>query len=220
MKKRLIILAAGQGFKLDGFNKLLIKDPRTNEILLKRYKNLFNDYEITIVTGYKAIEIMSEDPNLNYVHNNQWRITGNSYSLSLALDERPCVVISSDFIFDKNMVEFIENAPENSVFVKHLENKGINTVRCKVKNSIVQSMYMGEQKDYYHPEAIGIFKISDPKILKEWKKNCSINKNVFAGINLPVENNKIFAVDKGDRFFHEINTHLDYLNLIKKIKER
>lgn len=214
---KLIVLAAGQAFKLDGFNKLLIKDPRSGERILDRYLKLFSDYEITIVIGYKAIEIMSEYPNLNYIYNDQWRITGNSYSLSLALDETPCVVISADLLFDEDMVKLIDESPENSAFVSHSENKGINTLRCKVKRNIVKSIYMGEEFNN-DCEATGIYKITYSKILRKWKNDCMVNRNVFAGSNISVDVDKIYAVDISDFFFHEINTPLDYLNLKAKIK--
>ncbi|MFQ5964182.1 MAG: NTP transferase domain-containing protein [Candidatus Scalinduaceae bacterium] len=215
---KLIVLAAGQGFKLDGFNKLLIKDPRTGERILDRYLRLFADYEVIVVVGFRAIEIMSEYPNLNYIYNDQWRITGNSYSLSLALDETPCVVISADLLFDEDTVKLIDESPENSVFVLHSENKGINTLRCKVKKNIVKSIYMGEEpnNDY---ETTGIYKITYSKILRKWKNDCSVNRNVFAGSNIPVDIDKLYAVDISSFFFHEINTPLDYLNLKAKIEE-
>jgi len=71
---RLIVLAAGQAFKLDNINKLLIRHPKTGETILQRYERLFKNYEVTVVTGFKAIAIMSSFPNLNYIHNDQWRI--------------------------------------------------------------------------------------------------------------------------------------------------
>lgn len=212
---RLIILAAGQGIKLDGFNKLLIRHPKTRETIIERYQKQFPNYEITVVTGYRAISIMSAYPGLNYIYNDQWRITGNSYSLALALDDKPCVVISADLVFDKDLVDLIEKSPKNSVIVYHSENKGLNTVRCKIKGAKVQSMYMGEQ-DHSDPETVGIFKISDPALLRAWKKNCCQNKNVFAGINLPCKD--ISAVEIKGHFFHEINSPLDYLNLIDKLR--
>ncbi len=215
---KLIVLAAGQGFKLDGFNKLLIKDPRTGERILDRYLRLFADYEVIVVVGFRAIEIMSEYPNLNYIYNDQWRITGNSYSLSLALDGTPCVVISADLLFDEDMVKLIDESPENSVLVFHSENKGINTLRCKVKKNIVRSIYMGEESNNDY-ETTGIYKITYSKILRKWKNDCSVNRNVFAGSNIPVDIDKLYAVDITDFFFHEINTPLDYLNLKAKIKE-
>lgn len=215
--KRLIILAAGQGFKVHGLNKLFIKDPKNQETLIEKYSRLFKDYEITVVLGHKALHVMQEYPHLNYVYNDQWRITGNSYSLSLALDDRPTIVTSSDLIFDEEMLNLIESSPDNSVFVFQSENKGYNTVRCKSEEGIIKDMFFGE--DFSNePETTGIFKISNPDILREWKKRCLNNKNVFAGINLPLENFEINIIDIKDIFFHEINTPLDYINLIEKTK--
>jgi choline kinase len=76
---------------------------------------------------------------------------------------------------------------------------------------------MGET--YEDPEAVGIFKITDSELLRQWKKNCLTNKNVFSGINLPLNIKTISAVDITNLFFHEINTPLDYLSLLKKIKQ-
>jgi len=115
------------------------------------------------------------------------------------------------------MLNLIESSPDNSVFVFQSENKGYNTVRCKSEEGIIKDMFFGE--DFSNePETTGIFKISNPDILREWKKRCLNNKNVFAGINLPLENFEINIIDIKDIFFHEINTPLDYINLIEKTK--
>ena len=213
---RLIILAAGQGFKLDGFNKLLLKDPKTGETILDRYLKLFKDYEITVVAGYKSVSLMNKYPHLNYILNQNWSTTASSYSLGLALDTQPCVIVFSDLFFDENMAKLVKNSPENCIFVSHAENKHINTVRCKLEKNIVKSIYRGDVYD--NPETMGIYKISCPEILREWKKRCLANKNLFVALNLPINIKKIFAIDKGSLFFHEVNTPLDYLNLIKKTK--
>jgi choline kinase len=216
-KFHLIILAAGQGFKLDGINKLLVRDPISRKTILQQYIDLFPQYEITVVTGFKAVAIMSLYPQMNYVYNPHWRITGNSYSLSLALDDRPTIVISSDLIFDESLASTINNAPENVVFVHQPENKAMNTVRCKSEGQLVKEMYIGEDHD--NSVSTGIFKISSPKILKEWKRSCNNNRNTFAGVNLPLTFQPIHTVDIGSLFFHEINTPLDYLNLIKRRRD-
>jgi choline kinase len=210
---RLIILAAGQGFKLDGFNKLLIRNPKTGKTILEHYLELFAGYRVTVVVGFRAIEVMSAYPQLDYVYNDDWRITGNSYSLALTLNEEPCVVISSDFIFDETLVSLIERSPEDCAFVLHSENKGLNTLRCKVENGIIASIYLGSEAGT-DPEAVGIFKICTPDQLRKWKRECLQNKNVFAGSNLPLDK-KVVAVDVTCVFLQEINTPLDYLKLIK-----
>ena len=78
-------------------------------------------------------------------------------------------------------------------------------------------MFFGEQYSN-EPETTGIYKISNPDLLRKWKKSCLNNQNVFAGINLPLGNYKINIVDIKNTFFHEINTPLDYINLIEKTK--
>lgn len=210
---RLIILAAGQGFKLDGFNKLLIRNPKSGRTILEHYLEMFSGWRITVVVGFRAIEVMSAYPELDYVYNDDWRITGNSYSLALALDDEPCVVISSDFIFDEQLLEQIKAAPENGAFVRHSENKGTNTLRCKIEDGRVVSIYLGFEAGT-DPEAIGIYKASDAGLLRKWKRECLQNRNVFAGSNLPLDS-QIAAVDVTSIPLHEINTPLDYLKLIK-----
>ena len=57
---RTIILAAGQGYKLGNFNKLLLKNPYSNETILDMYQDMFSETKITIVVGYQAINIMNK----------------------------------------------------------------------------------------------------------------------------------------------------------------
>ena len=45
------------------------------------------------------------------------------------------------------------------------------------------------------------------------------NKDKFVAQNLPVAKYNIFAIDKKDLFFHEINTHQDYISLMEKVKK-
>lgn len=212
---RLIILAAGQGFKLDGINKLFIKDPRTKETVIERYIRYFKKYKITVVVGYRATEIMCEYPELDYVYNDRWRTTGNSYGLGLALDDEPCIVVSSDLFFDEDMVKLIEDSPDNCVFVSNPENKELNTLRCKMKGKDIEEIYMGNGKNI-DPITLGIYKIKDKSLLREWKRENFANPHIFAGVNLPLKS--VCAVDKKNLLFFDINTHEDYLRFIKDVK--
>lgn len=214
---RLIILAAGQGYKLDNFNKILIKDPVTGKTLLERYLQLFSQYEITIVLGYKAIEVMNQFPSnlfpINYIYNHEWKTTKNSSSLALALDDKPCVIISGDLFFDEKMVELISKGTD-TIFVHKQQNKTTD-IRCKCdKNDRVTSIYWSKEYDNDY-ETLGIFKIMTPKILKEWKNNCIKNKDKFVAQNLPYTKFPFHIIDKKDIFFHEINTHQDYIRLME-----
>ena len=64
---RVIILAAGQAVQLDGYNKLLIKDPSTKKTILDMYLEAFQGHDVTIVLGYRAINVMHEYGDLNYI---------------------------------------------------------------------------------------------------------------------------------------------------------
>jgi choline kinase len=213
---RLVVLAAGQGFKLDGVNKILMRDPGTREPLLARYQRLFAGHQITVVGGFQAVRVMEEFPEVDYVYNDAWSITGNSYSLSLALDDRPAVVLSGDLFFDEALVGLIEAAPADAVLVQRSENKQAHSIRARVDGGRVEALYLGEPQRAEDVETLGIYKLSDPALLRGWKRACATNRSVFAGINLPLDGAPVAAVDRQAAFFHEVNTPLDYLALIQR----
>ena len=215
---RVIVLAAGQGFRLDGFHKLRIRDPRSGKPLLQHLRDLFVGCDMTVVLGFQAISVMNDFPDVDYVYNEHWSITGNSYSLSLALDDRPAVVVSGDLFFDTAMVQLIEGAPGDAVFVQRSENKQAHSVRCTADGDRVTDLYLGEPRKPTDTETIGIYKVSNPSLLRAWKRACAQNRSVFCGINLPIAEATVTAVDKGDLFLHEVNTHLDYLNLLTRAR--
>ena len=215
---RVIVLAAGQGFRLDGFHKLRIRDPRSGKPLLQHLRDLFAGHDMTVVLGYQAISVMNDFPDVDYVYNEHWSITGNSYSLSLALDDRPAVVVSGDLFFDADLVELIEGAPGDAVLVQRSENKQAHSVRCTSDGQRVTDLYLGEPRKPTDTETIGIYKASNPSLLRAWKRACAQNRSVFCGINLPIADTAVAAVDKGELFLHEVNTHLDYLNLLTRAR--
>ena len=93
---RTIILAAGQGYKLGNFNKLLLNNPKTKLTILETYLEIFSGTDVCIVVGYKAVNIINRYPHIKYIYNPDWHITKDSYSLGLALNDEPCYVIHSD----------------------------------------------------------------------------------------------------------------------------
>jgi len=213
---RVIILAAGQGFKLDGFNKLLIKHPETGKRIIDTYIEAFQGKDITVVTGYRAINIMHNYPELNYVHNSDWAVTNNSYSLALALDDTPCYVLSDDLIIKPELIKMLDDAPEDCVLTEIRDNRTLTAVNCVVNNDgSINNIYQGTLREQTDPEAIGIYKISDFEILRSWKRNCVEHGNLFAGQNLPLNVDKeIYSCDIGNQSLFEINTPLDYIRLI------
>ena len=169
---RIIILAAGQGFKLDGCNKILLKDPKTNKMIIDQYVEYFKGFEITIVVGYKAIEIIQVYPKLNYVYNEEWNISNNSYSLGLALDDKPCIVLSADLFFDEILFNRIIESYPNCILTENRENRELNSLNCSINDDRkIVDMYQGARHSSQDVEAIGIYKISDIDLLRSWKKN-------------------------------------------------
>ena len=212
---KLIILAAGDSFELNGFNKLLLKNPLTRETILDQYIRFFKPTSIKIVLGYKAIDIMNEFPNFDYIINENWQTTGSAYSLYLALNKEPCYVISSDLFFSKSLPEKVLNKFDNHICTVKSESKRLTSLNTKVSNNLVNEVYRGRSnKDDF--ELVNFFKIINPDILNLWKKNCKNNPEAYVGELLPYSEFEIsnISVDKSDLF--EINTHLDFINYLNK----
>jgi choline kinase len=220
MLHRLIVLAAGEGLQLDGFNKALIRHPRSGERVIEQYARLFSGHEITVVVGYRAIEIMHRYPALRYVYNSNWRLTGNAYSLGLALDDRPCIVLSADLFMDEALVERLRAAPGNAVLAADRGNRTKNALNLVLRaDGSVEAVYQGAVQSDSHPEAPGVFKVQSASLLRRWKQRCLEHSNLFALQNLPLDgerDERVFAVQLGAARLDEVNTPLDYLNLMER----
>jgi len=214
---RVIILAAGQGFQLDGFNTLLIKHPKTGLRIIEQYLEIFDYKQITVVVGYRAINIMHQYPKLHYVYSSKWSVTNNSYSLGLSLNDEPCFVVSSDLFMDKEIFTMLDEAEPDCVLTENSEDRIQTSLNCSLEGRRITEMYQGEVRSQQDPEARGVHKITDRTLLRIWKKNCFRHINLFAEQNLPLnEEVPIYSVDIGPYSLDNINTPLDYIKLINK----
>jgi len=214
---RTIILGAGQGFYLDGYIKLLIKHPVSGERIIDQYLRIFSEMDVTVVVGYKAIEVIHLYPQLDFVYNPDWKVTNNAYSLGLALNDEPCFVISGDLFVDHELVNLIKKAEPNCILTGNRENRELNSLNCAISGDrVIHEIYQGPRRNNNDPEAIGVYKISNRDLLQNWRKNCIRHGNLFAGQNLRFDLSPVFSVDKGNYRLDEVNTVLDYLNIIKK----
>lgn len=214
---RLIVLNAGDSFKLDGFNKLLLKNPETNNTIIEEYEEKYKIKDIDIVVGFNAIPLMNKFPKYNYIYNSKWQITSNSYSLALALSYEPTIVTSSDFFISDKLIKEM-NKFENCVVIKDHDNKNLSALNVNIKNNKIIRIYKGKSLGL-DLELLGIFKISDENILKQWKKNCLLNPEKYVGENLPfLEKINIIKVSNED--VYEINELQDFINFlsIKRVK--
>ena len=215
---RAIILAAGESMLLDGFPKLLVKNPLTNKTILDHYLEIFKDMEITVVVGYKAMEVINQYPKLNYVYNPHWATTNNSGSLSLALNNESCVVVSDDIFIKQDLINKIINHEGDVVLTAVNESRSSTSLNCSIDGDRISELYTGPIKKVTDPEAMGVYKISSDLVLKKWGKNCMRYPNLLIGENLPSKEADIFSYDLGNNYFYEINTIHDYLRFIDEDK--
>ena len=215
---RVIILAAGQAVQLDGYNKLLIKDPLTKKTILDMYLDAFKGHDITVVLGYRAINVMHEYSDLDYVYNSDWAISNSSHSLSLALNEEPCFVISGDLFIEPDIISAVDKAGPNIIATIKRDSRTLNALNVSHDSKgVVKEIYQGKLKNVSDPEAIGIYKISSKSILKTWRSNCLEHRNLFVGQNLNLNSDDpITHLDVSKFRLQEVNTPMDYLRIISE----
>lgn len=216
---KVIILAAGRGNQADGMNKALIRHPSSGRTILDHAIEAFAGKRVVVVVGFRAMQIMETHPEVDYVINHEWSITNNAMSLGLALDEEPTYVVSGDIFFEKSLIYRLDQLGPNLVLTENRENRALSAIHCVLRaDGSVVSTYQGPVQDIANPEAIGLFKISDGETLRQWKRLCVKHGNLFVGQVLPCNEVPIYAVDKADAAFDEINSPNDYLRLIKRTR--
>jgi choline kinase len=212
-----IILAAGRGQQADGMAKVLIRHPITGRSILDHAKDAFAGKRIIVVVGFRAIQIMESFPDLDYIINQEWSLTNNAMSLGLALNEEPTYVVSGDIFFNRDLVEYMDAAGPDLVLTDNRQNRTLTAVHCALReDDTVGETYQGPIRSPSHPEAIGMFKISDPGTLQQWKRRCVAHANLFVGQTLPCDGGSIAALPRRTFTFDEVNTPADYLRLIER----
>ena len=216
-----IILAAGRGHQVDGMAKVLIRHPRTGKSILEHAVEAFSGKRIVVVVGYRAIHVMESAPHLNYVVNHDWALTSNAMSLGLALEDEPTYVVSGDIFFGRELVDHLDGLGPNLALTEARENRALSAVHCILRDDqSVAETYQGPIRSIAHPEAVGLFKISDPDLLRRWKRVCTAHGNLFVGQTLPCDGAPISSTAVGDFEFSEINTPVDYLRFLERCRVR
>lgn len=213
---RTIVLAAGKSLQLDGASKALIRHPTTGRTVLDYVVDAFRDTEITVVVGYRAIQIMQAYPELRYVHNPDWALTNNAMSLGLALDDRSTYVVSGDIFVGRELVERLDQAPADLALTSPREKRALSAIHCVVERGVVRETYQGPVRSMDHPESVGLFKVSSVELLREWRLRALRRTNLFAGQLLPCEHGEIASVSLESELFFEINTPSDYIELMDR----
>jgi len=214
---KLIILDAGDAFELDGFNKLFIRHPVTKKRIIDNYLDIFAPDNVEIVVGYKAIQVVNEYPDFKYIYNKDWQTTGSAYSMSLALTNEPCYIVSSDLFISGSVVDQL-NRYDNCVVVKNTENRRLSSLNAVVKDGRLMSVYRGKSRNN-NPEFMNIIKITDADMLAMYRKKSAANQTSYAGETLPFECDKpINLVMATNSDVYEINTPADYINFLERAR--
>lgn len=214
--ERAIILAAGRGHQLDGFTKILLRHPKNGKTVLDHAVEAFSDRHLTVVVGFRAIQVMEAYPRLNYVINHDWAVTNNAHSLALALDDTPSFVVSGDTFFNRDLVDEMEGGPENLALTERRENRTLSAVHCDLdEENRIRSTYQGPMRSAQDPEALGMFKITDVGMLRRWKRQSIEHGNLFVGQTLPCDGCDVMSFDRKQHVYDEINTPADYQRLIE-----
>jgi choline kinase len=215
-----IILAAGRGQQLDGMAKVLIRHPVTGRSILQHAVEAFAGKRIIVVVGYRAVNVMECEPDLTYVVNHDWALTSNAMSLGLALDDEPTYVVSGDIFFPRDLIVHLDAQGPDLALTEARENRVLSAVHCILReDQSIAETYQGPLRNVAHPEAIGLFKISDLDLLRRWKRACIGHGNLFVGQTLPCDGAPVRASPRGDFDFTEINTPIDYLRLMERLRQ-
>lgn len=217
---QVIILAAGKSLQLDGISKVLLRHPVTGKTILDYAIAAFAGKKITVVVGFRAIQIMQAYPQLSFVYNPDWALTNNAMSLALALSEQPTYVLSGDIFLAPELIQRLDGMGGDLVLTSTREKRSLTAIHCVLgAEQQITETYQGPVRSMSHPESVGLFKISSPAVLREWQRRCFAHANLFAGQLLPCDLGIVEAVELRDEFYFEINTPTDYMQLIAESRE-
>lgn len=218
---QVIVLAAGRGNQADGMAKCLIRHPTDGLSVLDHILSVFSGRRVIVVVGFRAIQVMDHYPQLDFVINEHWSDTNNAMSLGLALDNRPTYVVPGDVFIQGDLIEYLDGLGPDVALVCHHENRIPSAIHAVVgEGGSIASAYQGAIQDMANPELLGMFKISTPEVLQEWRQRCVRNSHWFAGMALPFNLSPILPADVGTHRYDEVNTPADYWRLIQATRNK
>ena len=214
----ILVLAAGRGLSMDGIHKLKLLVPNTEDTIKSHIENNFPG-KLSLVAGYRAAELISEWPELDFFYNNRWFETGSSESARLGLealsDSLPVTIMPCDIIFSEKASKIINSCDSDSIFLVNTENRSINALNVIVNGEKIVDCYRGPKKDGSHLEATGISKIFSQKKLEIIADDCSQNPNNFFIETIIKSSCEFNWVDITNEV-SEINTTEEYFELWNK----
>ena len=223
---KVVVLAAGQGFKLDNFNKLLLKHPETKRTILESYIDKFGKDNLIVGIGYRGISVVHEYPELNYVINNRWSETSSAETLRMCIDEineekDPIIILPGDAFVESEALNELKNSSFNTVFVESSEKIKPNSVMCEVEKNRIKKIYQGKPKanDY---NLVGCYKFESISLVKKMFGSSNKIEKLFVSEVLMNYINNFgnefgFPIFDATNTFTEIETVEDYLRYKMRI---
>jgi histidinol-phosphate/aromatic aminotransferase/cobyric acid decarboxylase-like protein/CTP:molybdopterin cytidylyltransferase MocA len=158
-----IILAAGIGRRMQPLTEHTHKTllPIAGTTILDRLLGSLRDCDVRdvcIVTGFRADQLRRAvadgfpDLNVEYVHNPQYEVTNNVFSMALALEsiavDDDILLLESDLIVDPRVIEQIVHTPyENAALVDRYQTGMDGTVVSVASDSSITQVHPSYMQD-------------------------------------------------------------------------
>ncbi len=224
-----LILGAGEGFRLDNFNKLLLLNPNTGNTILQDYVNTFKSENLIVGVGYRAISVVHQYPKLNYVVNNNWSETKSVETLRLCLDEindmnEEVLILPGDVFITQDTLHQMCNDKGNVIYCTKKENNKIKRrgIILELENDSIKNMHI----DYSMTnsiEAFGAFKFSSAAVIRDTlSKGGSDIKSLFVSellckdFNSDKPTTQSFIAKNVTNSICEIEVVEDYIRYVKR----
>lgn len=222
-KTRLLILSAGRGIGLDGYHKLKLVAPSSGETILDMYKRHFGGH-ITVVVGYRAPELMAENPDLGFCYNYNWFETGSAFSAHLGLAAlnagEPVLVVPSDLFISDEAARQINAAEGNVIFTRDTENRDMNAVNvAQNPDGTIASVYSGPKRGGDDDQFCGIAKIADADLRRSLSASCEEHPSLAFSECLDMHRDQFRAV-RLNGWLSEINSVEDYMEFFESDRAR
>lgn len=214
----ILVLAAGRGLSMDGIHKLKLLVPNTKYTIKEHLEKNFPG-RFSFVAGYRAAELISEFPEIDFFYNNRWYETGSSESARIGLEalseDMPVIIMPCDIVYSKKASDIINSCSTDSIFLVNTENRSINSLNVVLDGKKIVDCYRGPKKEGEHFEATGIAKIFSKDIAKNLIQDCYHKPNNFFIETIIKSSSEFDWVDLTNEIT-EINTSEEYFALWNK----
>lgn len=216
MNKKAIILAAGQGFLLDTFSKLLIKNPYNGLTILDTFKKFYSQENLHFVLGHRAISILNEYPFINVSINQAWATSRSASSLSLAINhfsnDDIVDIFPGDMILEDSIFTKLSNSKSSKIIIgSNRDPRSPNAINIRIENGNPRSCYKGILESNDHPEAIGILRAPVSVLKKALFNKADIIEDLYVSELFEEEDFRNFELLIEENEAFEINTPQDFL---------